>query len=278
MTAPEGPRTTKEQSVSYQDILVEQVESWLEIQIDRPEKLNSLRETTASEILDAMAAAEHDRAIRAVILKGSEKAFCTGIDTSEFTIADNEYFDFYRLRRRSRKVNRLFRDLPDYTKPVITVVEGFALGGGLELALVGDIIVAGEKARLGLPEIRLGLMPGGGGTQTLPRLIGKPLAKELMWTGRRITAAEAHQMRLVNHVTPAGAALDKGREIARTIAANAPLSVMLTKGVIDRGIDMSLADGFAAEGDASFMLYFTRDRQEGLGAFREKREPQFKGE
>src|SRR5690606_30210041 len=142
------------------------------------------------------------------------------------------------------------------TKPVITAVEGYALGGGLELALCGDMIVAGEEAKFGLPEIRLGLMPGGGGTQTLPRLIGKPLAKELMWTGRRISAAEAREYRLVNHVAPKGEALDKARELARSIAGNAPLSVMLTKGVIDRGVDMSLADGMTAEGDAPFLLYF----------------------
>ena len=264
--------------MSFEDIVVERVENWIEIQINRPEKLNSLREKTAGEILEAMAEAEHDRSIAAVILKGSEKAFCTGIDTSEFQIGDNEYFDFYRLRRRSRKVNSLFRELPNYTKPIITVIEGFALGGGLELALVGDMIVAGEKAKLGLPEIKLGLMPGGGGTQTLPRLISKPLAKELMWTGRRISATEAKEYRLVNHVTEAGGALEKAREIARSIGENAPLSVMFTKGVIDRGIDMSLPDGFTAEGDVSFMLYFTKDRQEGLTAFREKRAPKFKGE
>ena len=140
------------------------------------------------------------------------------------------------------------------------------------------MIVAGEKAKLGLPEIKLGLMPGGGGTQTLPRLIGKPLAKELMWTGRRISATEAKEYRLVNHVTEAGGALEKAREIARSIGENAPLSVMFTKGVIDRGVDMSLPDGFTAEGDVSFMLYFTKDRQEGLTAFREKRAPKFKGE
>lgn len=264
--------------MEFEDIIVERVESWIEIQINRPEKLNSLREQTAGEILEALEQAEFDRDIRAVVLKGAGKAFCTGIDTSEFQIADNEYFDFYRLRRRARKVNRLFRELPDFTKPVISAIEGFALGGGLELALVGDMIVCGERAKLGLPEIRLGLMPGGGGTQTLPRLIGSQLAKELMWTGRRISAAEARDYRLVNHVVPEGEALDKAREIARTIAGNAPLSVMLTKGVINHGADMSLADGFAAEGDASFMLYFTRDRQEGLTAFREKREPSFKGE
>lgn len=264
--------------MEFEDIIVERVENWIEIQINRPEKLNSLREKTAGEIMDALSMAEFDRDIRAVILKGAGKAFCTGIDTSEFQIADNEYFDFYRLRRRVRKVNRLFRELPDYTKPVISAVEGFALGGGLELALVGDMIVCGEDAKLGLPEIRLGLMPGGGGTQTLPRLIGSQLAKELMWTGRRISAQEAREYRLVNHVVAAGEAVEKARELARSIAGNAPLSVMLTKGVINHGADMSLADGFAAEGDASFMLYFTRDRQEGLTAFREKRNPSFKGE
>ncbi len=264
--------------MTTQDIRTERVEGWLEITIDRPEKMNSLREQTAEEILDALAGVEGDRAIGAVILKGSDKAFCTGIDTSEFKIEANEYFDFYRKRRRSRKVNALFRDLPGFSKPVISVVEGFALGGGLELALVGDMIVAGANAKFGLPEIRLGLMPGGGGTQTLPRLIGPALAKELMWTGRRIGAEEAKSYRLVNHVTEAGAALEKGRELARTICANAPLSVMFTKAVIDRGIDLPLAEGMAAEGDVSFMLYFTQDRNEGLAAFREKRAPQFRGE
>ncbi len=264
--------------MSYQDIIVEQVEGWLEVTIHRPEKMNSLRETTAEEILQALAEAEGDRAIAAVILKGSDKAFCTGIDTSEFTIGDNEYFDFYRKRKRSRKVNALFRDLPTYTKPIISAIEGFALGGGLELALVGDMIVAGANAKFGLPEIKLGLMPGGGGTQTLARHIGPALAKELMWTGRRISADEAKGYRLVNHVTEAGKALDKARELAKSIAANAPLSVMFTKAVIDRGMDLPLAEGMAAEGDVSFMLYFTQDRKEGLAAFREKRTPGFKGE
>jgi enoyl-CoA hydratase/carnithine racemase len=264
--------------MSYEDIIVERVEGWVEITINRPEKLNSLRERTAEEILGVLAGVESDRAVGAVILKGSTKAFCTGIDTSEFQIGENEYFDFYRKRKRQRKVNQLFRDLPSFSKPVISAVEGFALGGGLELAMVGDIIVAGADAKLGLPETRLGLMPGGGGTQTLPRLIGKALAKELIWTGRRISAAEAREYRLVNHVTEAGKALDKARELARAICANAPLSVMMTKTAIDRGLDLPLAEGMAAEGDVSFMLYFSRDRNEGLAAFREKRSPSFKGE
>jgi enoyl-CoA hydratase/carnithine racemase len=264
--------------MSYQDIIVERVENWLEITINRPEKLNSLREKTAEEILAAMAEVENDRQIGAVILKGAGKAFCTGIDTSEFEVKPNEFFDFFRKRKRSRKVNQMFREMPSYTKPVISAIEGFALGGGLELALLGDMIVAGADAKFGLPEIKLGLMPGGGGTQTLPRRIGTALAKELMWTGRRITATEAKEYRLVNHVTEAGQALEKARELARTIVANAPLSVMFTKSVIDRGMDMPLAEGMAAEGDISFMLYFTTDRNEGLTAFREKRSPTFRGE
>jgi enoyl-CoA hydratase/carnithine racemase len=264
--------------MSYQDVILTRQPTWIEIAINRPEKLNSLREQTAEEILSILSEVEHERDVRAVILMGSDKAFCTGIDTSEFKIEENGYFDFYRFRKRGRKVNRLFREIGGFTKPLITAIEGFALGGGLELALVGDIIVAGANAKFGLPEIKLGMMPGGGGTQTLPRLIGKPLAKELMWTGRRFTAAEAERYRLVNHVTEQGKALGKAREIARSISENAPISVMLTKSVIDRGVDMALADGFEAESDASFLLYFSNDRDEGLKAFREKRSPTFRGE
>ena len=262
----------------FEDILVEKRDAWIEIQINRPDKMNALREQTAREILEALGDAEHDRAIRVILLKGNERFFCSGVDTSEFQILDNEYFDFYRQRKRSRQINRLFREAGEVTKPIISAIEGYALGGGLELALVGDIIVAGEKAQFGLPEVRLGLMPGGGGTQTLPRLIGKALAKELIWTGRRISAVEAKEFRLVNHVTPAGEAEEKAREIAASIAKNAPLPVMLTKSAIDHGTEMSLSNGFAAEGDASFLLYFTRDRKEGLAAFREKRPPEFLGE
>jgi enoyl-CoA hydratase/carnithine racemase len=264
--------------MNYQDVVLGREDGWIEITISRPDKLNSLREQTAEEMLGILNEVEHDRSVRAVVLLGSDRAFCTGIDTSEFQIAENGYFDFYRYRKRARKVNRLFRDLSGFTKPLISCIEGFALGGGLELALVGDIIVAGAEAKFGLPEIKLGMMPGGGGTQTLPRLIGKPLAKELMWTGRRISAQEALQLRLLNHLTERGKALEKAREIAKAIAQNAPIPVMMTKSVIDRGVDMSLADGFEAEGDASFLLYFTNDRDEGLKAFKEKRSPDFRGE
>jgi enoyl-CoA hydratase/carnithine racemase len=264
--------------MTYEDVIVERVEAWVEITINRPEKLNALRDQTAEEILAALAEAEHDRSVGAVILKGSEKAFCTGIDTSGFEIKPNEYFDFYRKRKTARPVNMLFRALPKFTKPVITVIEGFALGGGLELALVGDLIVAGANAKFGLPEAKLGMMPGGGGTATLPRVLGKALAKELMWTGRRLSGDEARAYRLVNHVTEAGKALDKARELSRTICGAAPLPVMFIKAAVESGMDMALADAMAAEGDASFMLYFSKDRDEGLAAFKEKRTPAFRGE
>jgi enoyl-CoA hydratase/carnithine racemase len=266
------------ETMNYEDIVVERVEGWLEITINRPEKMNSLRDRSAEEILAVLAEVEHDRAVGAVILKGSDKAFCTGIDTSGFEIKPNGYFDFYRKRKTARPVNVLFRSLPKFTKPIITVVEGFALGGGLELALVGDMIVAGANAKFGLPEAKLGMMPGGGGTATLPRLVGAALAKEMMWTGRRLSGQEAKEFRLVNHVTEAGQALTKARELAGAICAAAPLSVMFIKAAIDAGLDMPLAEAMAAEGDASFMLYFSKDRDEGLAAFKEKRTPAFRGE
>ncbi len=265
-------------NTATEDVIVQRHERWLEIQIDRPEKMNALRERTAEEILDVLAEAEGDRNVAAVIMSGSEKAFCTGIDTSEFTIGAGEMFDFYRRRRRLRKTGQLFRTLPEYTKPVICAIEGYALGGGFELALCGDLIVAGTEAKFGLPEAKLGLMPGGGATQTLVRVVGKPLAKELIWTGRRLSAADALSYRIVNHVVAKGEALAKARELAETIAAAAPISIMMTKAAIERGADMSLANGMAYEGDASFLLYFSEDRDEGLAAFREKRTPAFRGQ
>jgi enoyl-CoA hydratase/carnithine racemase len=266
---------TQEQATT--DIVVTRHDRWLEIEIARPEKFNALREQTAAEIMDAMAAAEDDDGITSVILSGNAKAFCSGIDTSVFELEEGRYFDFYRKRKRSKRFARLFRELPAYTKPVICAIEGVALGGGLELALLADIAVAGSGARFGFPETGIGIMPGAGGTQTLPRLVGKAMAKELIWTGRRLGAEEAARLRLVNHVVEAGQALAKAREIATAIARNAPIAVMQSKAAIERGTDLTLADGMAMESDAAFLLYFTQDRREGLDAFREKRPASFKG-
>jgi len=252
-----------------EDIKLEHQDGWIEVTIHRPDKLNAIREQTAVEILDVMNEVENARELRGLIITGSEKAFCTGVDTSEQKNEPDEAFELWRRRKRSRKVNQFFRALPEFTKPVIAAVEGYALGGGF--------IVAGETAQFGLPEAKLGLMPGGAGTQTLARIIGKPLAKELIWTGRRLKAEEARQLRIVNHVAPQGQALEKARELLRTIGEQGPLSVMFTKAAIERGYDTSLAEGMSVEADAFFALSFSQDRNEGLAAFREKRAPKFKG-
>jgi enoyl-CoA hydratase/carnithine racemase len=253
----------------FSDIIVERRDSWVEIAINRPEKLNAIREQTATELLTAISDAEADVSMKLILIKGIEKAFCTGVDTSEFKQDPEEIFELWRRRKRSRKVNQLFRNLPEVSKPVIAAVEGFALGGGFELALLCDFIVAGEGAKFGLPETKIGLMPGGAGTQTLARIVGKPLAKELIWTGRRLSAAEALSYRIVNHVTPTGEAIVKSREIAQEIANNAPLSVMFCKQAIERGFEVSLTEGMMVEADSFFALAFSKDKEEGLAAFRE---------
>lgn len=263
--------------MSYQDIVVTREGQAVEITINRPEKLNAMREQTAIEIMDAMSEAENDRAVRAVIVQGALKAFCTGIDTSEFTVNPDEQFELFRRRKRSRKTTALFRFLSEYTKPVICAVEGYALGGGLELALLGDLVVAGGNAQFGLPETKLGIMPGGGGTQTLTAAVGKKLAKDLIWTGRRVKAEEAHRIGIVTYLVAAGEALAKARELVAEIGKSAPLSIMMTKQAIDRGTDMALPQGMSLESDLSFVLYLTEDREEGVAAFAEKRAPAFKG-
>lgn len=261
-----------------EDIILDDRGSWVEITINRPEKLNAIREQTASEILAVLDDVESRRNVLGVIIRGTEKAFCTGVDTSEQKDEADEVYELWRRRKRSRKVNQLFRTLPEFTKPVIAVVEGFALGGGFEIALLCDFIVAGDTAKFGLPEARLGLMPGGLGTQTLARVIGKPLAKELMWTARRLGAEEARQLRIVNHVVPAGEAIAKARSVMEEIAAVGPLSVMFTKQAVERGFESSLSEGAALEADAFFAISMSSDRNEGLAAFREKRPAAFKGQ
>ncbi len=250
----------------------------LEITFNRPEVLNAINERMAAEIIDAMSAVEMDRRVLAVILQGSERAFCSGADLSGFSDRPEDKFDNYRARFRVRQQRLLFPFVGNYTKPVISAVEGYCLGGGFELALFGDLIVAGEAAQFGLPEARHGLIPGAGGTQNLARLIGAPLAKELMWTARRITAEEAWGLRIVNHVVAKGEALDKAREIVAEMSDNGPLAIMMIKQAVDRGLDMTLAQGFLQEADLSYMLGWSDDRTAGLEAFAKRTRATFKGQ
>lgn len=262
----------------YEDVIVERDGAVAVVTLNRPQKLNAIRAQTAEELMAALEEAERDRQVRVVILAGAGgKAFCVGMDTAGFANPEGGEFERYAQRKRFNPANRLFRTAGDFLKPMLAAVEGYCLGGGLELALCADLIVAGETAEFGLPEARLGMMPGGGGTQRLPRRVGAARAKELIFTGDRVPAPRALAMGLVDRVAAAGGALAAAREMAAKIAENAPLPLMFAKQAVDRGAVLALADGLALETDLSQMLYFSDDRQEGLKAFAEKRKPNFGG-
>ena len=263
---------------SYGMIIARRRKGALEIQFNRPDRLNTINEEMAEDIMHAMDAVELDRNIVAVVLSGDERAFCAGADLGGFQDLPDDRYDNYRARYNQRKNRLLYRFLMNYTKPVISAVEGYCLGGGFEMAMMGDFIVASDTASFGLPEGRHSLIPGAGGTQNLPRLIGSPLAKELIWTGRRISGAEAKEYRIVNHVVDKGKALTKVRSIIEEMKAVGPLSQMMTKQTINRGVDMTLQQGFMQEADLAYMLSWSDDRAEGLQAFSERRKPKFKGQ
>ena len=248
------------------------------ITLNRPDKLNAINEAMAADVMAELDKAEADRDVIAVIIQGGEKAFCAGVDLSGFADTPEGLFDTYRARYNQRKTRALYKHLHNYTKPVISAVEGFCLGGGLELALFGDIIVAGEAAQFAFPEARHGLIPGAGGTQNLPRRIGPSLAKELMWTCRRLPAAEAKALGFVNHVVAKGQALTKAKEIVGEMEASGPLAIMMIKQAVNRGAEMPVALGLHQESDLAQLLAFSEDRQEGVKAFAEKRKPKFKGQ
>jgi enoyl-CoA hydratase/carnithine racemase len=248
------------------------------ITLNRPDKLNAINEQMAADLMQAMDQAEGDRDVLAVILQGNERAFCAGADLSGFSDAPEHRYDNYRARYNQRQTRQLYRYVGNYTKPVISAVEGFCLGGGLELALFGDIIVAGEAAQFAFPEARHSLIPGAGGTQNLPRRIGPALAKELMWTCRRLPAAEAKDIGIISHVVAKGGALAKAQEIVSAMEGSGPLAIMMIKQAVNRGTETPVALGFYQESDLAQLLAFSDDRQEGLKAFAEKRKPNFKGQ
>lgn len=271
-------RKTAKRKSKYKFIIVSRAKGACIVQLNRPEKMNAMNVEMAVEIIDALTTAEMDRKVTAIILCGNERAFCAGADLGRMGSKPNERFDLYRARFNVSPNRQLYRTLCYYTKPVISAVEGYCLGGGFEIAMWGDMIVAGEAASFGLPEVLRGLIPGGGGTQNLPRLIGPALAKEMIWTGRRITASEAKEYRIVNHAVAKGGALKKAQEIVSVMAKNGPLGIMMSKQSINRGLDQARFNGFLGEGDLAHMLSFSDDRDEGLKAFAERRPAKFKGE
>jgi enoyl-CoA hydratase len=241
--------------------------------VSRPEKLNALDRETMEALGAAFAALGADDAVRGVILTGSgDKAFVAGADISEFAGAVGA-----AGRELARRGQRIFDSIERLGKPVVAAVNGFALGGGCELALACHVRIASENAMLGQPEVKLGLMCGYGGSQRLPRLVGRGRALELLLTGERIDAAEALRIGLVNRVVPRERLLPESESLLRKMIANAPLALRLTLQAVADGLDMPLAQAQDYEATLFGLASTTEDMQEGTRAFLEKRPPRFQG-
>jgi enoyl-CoA hydratase len=241
--------------------------------IRRPEKLNALSRQTISELWDAVGDAAANDTIRGLIVTGAgEKAFIAGADISELASANP-----LRSIDIARNGQDLFRRMETMGKPSVAAINGFALGGGLELAMACTIRVASPNARLGQPEVKLGIIAGYGGTQRLPRLVGRGRALELLLTGEMIDASEAHRMGLVNHVVSQESLLDFCRTLLRKILANGPVAVRLTMQAVDVGLNCGLEEGSRFEAHAFGLAAGTEDRIEGTHAFLEKRPAKFTG-
>ncbi len=238
--------------------------------LNRPQVRNALNLDIRKRLSAEVARYGADPAIRCLIITGSDKVFAAGADIGEMANAGP-------MEVMARNVQQYWRVLMDCPKPLIAAVEGFALGGGLEMALCADIIVAGEGAKLGLPEAKLGILPGGGGTQKLARLIGRQRAMLFLMTGRLFGATEAFNMGVVSEVAPAGGAFARALEIAQEIAAMPPISVKQIKEVVNAGLNAPLETALMLERKAFELQFATQDQKEGMKAFQEKRKPKFEG-
>ena len=242
------------------------------ITINRP-KVNVLNEEAVLEILSRLDEAEREEEVRVVVITGAgEKAFCAGLDLT--TVKDITVVKAVEVTKRGHKLTLAIEELG---KPVIAAINGYALGGGLELAMACDIRVASENAKLGQTEVNVGLIPGWGGTQRLPRLVGKGIAKELVFTGRMIDAKTAARIGLINVVVPPEKLKSTVQELARTIMSKPPIAIKLTKGLINNSIETDQRTGLIHEAEAFGILTSTEDFREGVSAFLEKRKPEYKG-
>ncbi len=253
-------------------VRVEREDGIAVLTIDRQEKLNALDLQVTEEIGQALLEVEAEGP-RAIIVTGAgERSFVAGADISAMSVMSP-----MEAKRFSEIGHAAMALLDRSPVPTIAAVNGYALGGGCEVAIACDVRIAAENATFGFPEVTLGIVPGMGGTQRLPRLVGPAFAKELIFTGRRIGAKEAHEIGLVNRVVPQGEALGVARELAAEIAANGPLAVRHAKAATNRAMDVDLVSGLEYEADQFALLFATEDAREGMGAFVEKRKAQFKG-
>jgi enoyl-CoA hydratase len=243
------------------------------VTVDRPKVLNALNTSTWNDLKAAFEDAKADASVRGVILTGSgDKAFIAGADISELA-----HLDAYGAEESSRLGQGVLDFIENLGKPVIAAINGFALGGGCETAMACTMRIAAEQARFGQPEVKLGLLPGGGGTQRLPRLVGKGRAMQLILTGETISAHEAYRIGLVNEVVPAENLIDRAETILKQVAANAPIAVKFSLDAANKGLDSSQSAGLALEASYFGICAASEDKKEGTSAFLEKRAPQFQG-
>jgi enoyl-CoA hydratase len=259
--------------MKYQNLLLEIADGIGTLSVNRPEALNALNIGTLHELQEAFRELENNPEVRVVILTGAgDRAFVAGADISE--MKDMNCLEAIRF---SELGHATLEQIEGLRKVVIAAVNGFALGGGMEIALACDFIYASEKAKLGTPEVTLGVFPGWGGTQRLPRLIGKGQGKELIFTGAMISASEAKDLGIVNRVFPAESLMEETRKVAEKIASNGPVAVQLAKKTVNRGYDVGLKEGCHMEALSFGTCFTTKDQKEGMTSFIEKRKPQFKG-
>ena len=241
--------------------------------LNRPEVMNSFNFAMLRELREKVELLQWDPEARVIVITGAgEKAFCAGADLKE-----RATLPYDQVRQFIFTIRNLFTFIEFMNKPVIAAVNGIALGGGTELALACDIRIASESATMGLTETRLAIIPGGGGTQRLPRLVGRGKAKELIFTGRRVDAKEALEIGLVNKVTPADKLIDECLAMAAMICEAGPIAIGQAKYAVNHGLEVDLHSGLAIESNAYWVTIPTEDRLEGLTAFREKRKPVYKG-
>lgn len=257
---------------TYETITVERRGAVALLTLNRPEKLNALNKQVHSDGVAALEELKNDESVRVLVITGSgERSFIAGADIGEFK-------DQTPISRRNNFFeSTLFNSIDSFPKPVIAMVNGFCLGGGNELALACDLRICSENAKFSQPEINLGLIPGGGGTQRLTRLVGEGRAMEIVMTGDMIDAETAHRFGLVNHVYPVAELEAKTMELAEKIAEKAPIALRLVKEAVKFASRSNLDEGLRREVDLFALCFSTEDKQEGVAAFLEKRKPVFKG-
>jgi enoyl-CoA hydratase len=256
--------------MAYENIVVETRSRVGLVTLNRPKQLNALNDALMDELRDALADFDRDDAIGAIVLLGSEKAFAAGADVS--AMKDWSYMDVYK----TNFITRNWESLRSVRKPVIAAVAGVALGGGCELAMMCDIVIAADNAKFGQPEIKLGIIPGAGGTQRLPRAIGKSKAMDLVLTGRTMDAQEAERAGLVARIVAPDKLHDEAMAVAASICAYSLPAVMMAKEAVNRAYEGSLSEGILFERRNFHALFATEDQKEGMQAFLDKRKPAFR--